>query len=183
MLSAGRGFTLLELMIAVAVAAILVTVAAPGMSDLIRRQQASSGINELVYSMRLARSEAVTRKRSVGVCVGDGDQCLDSNDWHRGWLVFVDIDDDGDCGSIVDGSCSDGGRVLHRGGVAGGFEISATGPVSSNGLVSFDHRGFAPNHLSTFTLCDARGTAEPRAFTLQMSGRIRKQAPDTDACS
>lgn len=179
-----NGFTLLELMIVLSIAAILVTVAVPSMSRLIRESQASSSINDLVYAMRLARNEAVTRKLPVAVCASDGTECTQDNDWEQGWMVFTDPNGNGQCEDDGDRNCTGGGRILHRvRDVPDDFSLSASGNQAGSGLVVFDANGFAPGYLTTFTLCDGTGKVDPRGFSVIMSGRIGSKEPGDLSCS
>jgi type IV fimbrial biogenesis protein FimT len=66
-----RGFTLLELMVVIAVLAVLVTAGVPGFRDLIQNNRAATQANELVTALYLARSEAIKRSRNVEVVVAD----------------------------------------------------------------------------------------------------------------
>lgn len=63
-----RGFTLVELMITIAVAAILLAIAIPGFRDLILRNELTTATNDWVAAVNLARSEAVRRGVPVVVC-------------------------------------------------------------------------------------------------------------------
>lgn len=178
-----RGFTLLELMIGLVIAAILLTVAVPGMMRLIRDNQSSATINELVYAMRLARNEAVTRKLPVAVCASDGAQCTASNGWDGGWMVFTDPNENGTCVDDGDRNCTAGGRILHRiRSVASGFDLSANGNPGDDGIVVYDSNGFAMGYASTFTLCHDDSGIDPRGFTLNMSGRISPKEADELSC-
>lgn len=96
------GFTLVELMITLAVAAIILAIATPDFSNLIQNNRITSQTNELVSALHLARSEAVTRSATVTVCTRNStvEDCDNSADWQDGWIVFVDGGDAGD----VDGS-------------------------------------------------------------------------------
>jgi type IV fimbrial biogenesis protein FimT len=91
-----RGFTLIELAIVLAIAAILVRVATPGMGRAIATRALSAQASEFMAALRFARSEAVKRGRVVTVCAaapGDatsGCQRPKAADWRSGWLVFVD---------------------------------------------------------------------------------------------
>lgn len=70
-----RGFTLLELMVTVAVLAILLTVGIPGFGDLVRNNRVTAQTNQLITAINIARTEAVKRGRNVQVAVapaGDG---------------------------------------------------------------------------------------------------------------
>jgi len=82
-----RGFTLLELMITLSVAAILVTVAVPGMRQFIQNSRATAQANELVTAINLARSEAGKRGAAVEVCASSDQATCNSSDWTDGWVV------------------------------------------------------------------------------------------------
>lgn len=177
------GFTLLEVLVGLAVAAILVTTAIPGMARLLRENRTDAAFAGLVHAMRLARSEAVVRKVPVAVCAAAGDGCADDGDWKRGWMVFTDPDGDHDC-AAAGRDCDGGGRVLHRvRGLGAGVELSASGNPGRYGFLVYDRNGFAMGYAATFTLCHKAGGIEPRGFTLNMNGRIEpKEAGELD-CS
>lgn len=85
------GFTLLELMITLAVAAVLATAAAPGLRAFVQNNRAAAQTNELIAALTLARSEAMTRGQFASVCASlDGASCSAGNSWETGWLVFED---------------------------------------------------------------------------------------------
>lgn len=85
------GFTLLEALVVLALLGILVTMAAPAMSDLRARQQLQAQAEGLLDSLVLARSEALRRQQRVSLCARATDVTCDANGhWHQGWLVFVD---------------------------------------------------------------------------------------------
>lgn len=79
----GRGFTMVELLIGIAVVAILVTLAAPSFLRLLVKQQVSSATNDLVADLQMARTAAVSRGQLVGVVANSGD-------WLDGWAVQPD---------------------------------------------------------------------------------------------
>ena len=90
------GFTLIEMMFAVALLAILIAIAAPGFQNLLAQNRSETSINTLMLSLNLARSEAVKRNQFVTLCKSaDGIVCTTSDNWEQGWLVFVDVDKDG----------------------------------------------------------------------------------------
>ncbi len=86
----GRGLTLIELLVALAVLVILLTVAVPGMRNFIKNNRISAAANGIATSMALARSEAVRRGRPVTVCASAGGTACDGAAWADGWIVFVD---------------------------------------------------------------------------------------------
>ena len=95
---AARGFTLLELMVTVAIIAILAMLAAPSFNDAILSNKLASFSNNFVASATLARGEAIKRNATVTLCVVATEiskTCTTSGDWEQGWIVFNDIDDDG----------------------------------------------------------------------------------------
>ncbi|MFU8819991.1 MAG: GspH/FimT family pseudopilin [Gammaproteobacteria bacterium] len=82
-----RGFTLLELMVAIAVLAILATVGVPSFRDLIQNNRVTTQTNELVTALNFARAEAVKRGRTVRVTVTQA---------APGWTATVFLDPAGD---------------------------------------------------------------------------------------
>lgn len=89
---ASRGFTLVELMVVVAVMAILAAIAAPSMTGLINANRLSGQAGELTSTMQLARSEAVRRNARVRVCPTDGSitattSCASSTNWSN-WAIL-----------------------------------------------------------------------------------------------
>ena len=85
------GFTLIELIITVAIAGILVTVAIPSFNSTISSNRLTNSANDLVGALNLARSEAV--KRGMQVTLSNGTA---NSDWgSAGWTVFTDANGDG----------------------------------------------------------------------------------------
>jgi len=84
------GFSLVELMVALAVAAILLVVAAPSFRDLLKRNEVSSAGNALLADLAYARSEAVTRGNIVSICPStDLTTCTDDTAYESGWIVYA----------------------------------------------------------------------------------------------
>ncbi|MEE4108771.1 MAG: GspH/FimT family pseudopilin [Halieaceae bacterium] len=82
------GFTMIELMVTIAVAAILVGIAVPSFQNYIVNTRSKTLASDLSSALNLARTEAVTRSVQVTVCPSDGAAC--GGTWVDGWVVIVD---------------------------------------------------------------------------------------------
>lgn len=98
-----RGFTLVEMLVVIAISAILIAAAVPSFQSLIASSRASSASGNLRSSLEFARSEAIRRNQNVTVCrTGNANAAelvlacsdaaaagFDGNDWSSGWIVFA----------------------------------------------------------------------------------------------
>jgi type IV fimbrial biogenesis protein FimT len=156
-----RGFTLIELMITILVAAILLGVALPEFRTTINNNRMANTSNDLVNAMNIARAEAISRGSAVSVCASaDGAACSASTAWNAGWIVFTDT---GVAGTV------DGTDAVLR--VWPGLQ-SADSLVTAVKFVSFSAQGAASTQ-ALFTLKPnvCVGT-QHRDIDLQLSGRI-----------
>ncbi|UCG74366.1 MAG: GspH/FimT family pseudopilin [Chromatiales bacterium] len=88
--TASRGFTLPELLTALAITGLTLSLAVPSLNNVIAGQRRATAVNNLVGSLHLARSSAMTRNEPVTICPSaDGVNCT-TTPWEQGWLVFVD---------------------------------------------------------------------------------------------
>ena len=88
-----KGFTLMELLFTIAVAAIILSFGVPGFMSFIDNNRAVTHTNDLVTALNLARSEATRRGSAVLVCSSsDGVECSGINDWSDGWVVQLAAD-------------------------------------------------------------------------------------------
>jgi len=102
-----RGFTMLELMIVMALIAIMLAIATPGMLNFIRVNRMSTAARQVDADVLLARREAIKRNQRVLVCpVGSvANKCgSGTTTWANGWLVCYDVDQDGDCDDTATGN-------------------------------------------------------------------------------
>jgi len=87
------GFTLIEMMLVLAVAAVIASLTLPSLDRFADRNRIESTANDLVAHINLARLEAVMHRHLVVVCPStDGRRCSGGNQWHHGWIVFRDDD-------------------------------------------------------------------------------------------
>ncbi len=96
---AARGFTILELMVVVAVVAIFAAIAAPSFTEFGRESKLRSKSGELSSDLNFARLEAIKRNARVLVCPksASGNTCLTTTNWQNGWVVCYDADFDDTC--------------------------------------------------------------------------------------
>lgn len=89
-----HGFTMLELLVTVAVATILITIAIPSFMHMLAANQRQTIVAELISSLTYARSEAIARNVKIEICPGtDTNDCAAGN-WDQGWIVVAKPDPD-----------------------------------------------------------------------------------------
>lgn len=161
------GFTLIELIIVVAIVGVLASLAAPSFSTMIKNNRLASNINDLTSDLALARSESNKRGRRVTVCPStNGTSCSGASAWATGRLVFVDLD--------ADGTVDSGDEILRVSSALGGNNTMVyTGPAPGNTSYSFIQyrpKGIT-NTVGTFKLCDDRTGAFGRTIEVTTTGR------------
>jgi len=141
----GRGFSLVELIIALALLAILAGMAAPTFSDMVAGQRIRSTAGEIHAALFLARSEAMKRNTSIAL------SARDASDWSQGWRIGAD-----------------GGDILRQETVGGGIEIQ--GPAS--GMVTFlwTGRPAATSADAVFRLRSPVSGVAARCVSLSLGG-------------
>ncbi len=86
-----RGFTLIELIVGLAVAAIVMGIAVPSFKSVIESGRTKGVANDFVTAINVTRNEAITRGERVSMCKSaNGTACTTSGGWQQGWIVFVD---------------------------------------------------------------------------------------------
>ncbi len=137
------GITLIEMMIVVAILAVLLALAAPNISEFFIRNRLDTAANELMTAFAFARSEAMRR----GVPVSVRRLSTTSQNWGEGWEIFVDPNKDGVRGS---------GEELLRVGPRLSPPLTLRSSMPVEGSVPFTADGRVDRHLY-----DAIGSASP----------------------
>lgn len=159
-----RGFTLLELMIVISVLAILAVVAVPNFNAILLNWRVTSSVNDLMTSMRLARSESEKSGRAVVVCPGTLTTCTPSTTgWSSGWIVFVNTDNDSPP------ALDSGEKVLSV------YAAPSNGGISvSTAATAFIFQPFGTRDTAgTLTVCDPRGAPFAKAVIVSAAGKVR----------
>lgn len=86
-----HGFTLNEALTTLAVLGISLSLAIPGLESLARDNARATAVNQLVATMHMARSEAITRNTPVAVCPSSNLRSCTGTTWESGWIRFIDL--------------------------------------------------------------------------------------------
>ena len=89
-----HGFTLIELIVTLAVVAIVLVTGIPALNQMTDNNRLVSQINSIAGSLSLARSEAIKTGSVVTVCASSDSATCNVTTWESGWIVFTDVDKD-----------------------------------------------------------------------------------------
>ena len=166
------GFTLMELLIIVSIAALLLTTALPSFRDFVVTNRQVSAINEFLSTLRYARSEAVSRTRTISICASnDQTACSGNNNWELGWIAFEDIDSDG----VLDGGDT---PLLVGQDISDTFGLRAI-IFDDTDVMRFSAQGTADS-VGSFLLCDNRGSNDIRVINVNAVGQARVATDQRD---
>jgi type IV fimbrial biogenesis protein FimT len=170
-----RGFTLTELLMSIAILAVLVPMAMPSYAKLIGRTRSQSARSELDTALNLARISAVSHGKHVVACPSEDQQrCLPGIEWHHGWLIFIDLDHDG---------VRSASEPLIE---AAQAQPAGVAILSTSGRLRVDYQpdGSASGTNVTLTVCDhAGGAAGATTLVVNQIGRIRRGVASPDAAA
>lgn len=170
-----QGFTLIELMVTIALLVIMMALAAPSFVSFRRNSELASISNSFLAALNTARTEAMKRNMFAMVVPQNAD-----NDWTKGWFVFVDTDDDKAFDATKD--------ILVMQQEAPPSYITLTGNNSTAAAASYvryDGSGFSrptgadvPNTTLTISRSDASGDyRQIRRIKIAVTGRARVCTP------
>lgn len=169
-----HGFTLVELLITILVAALLMALAIPAFHSFVENNRLAASTNQLVSALAVARSEGIHRRENVTLCSSaDLATCAVSASWETGWIAFTDRNGNG---------AIDGTDVMLRvwEAIPAGHTLTATGGTTQ---VIFDRLGIAniiTNEIFRLANPDCRtGQANrERTVTLLTSGSVNVARAD-----
>ena len=165
------GFTLIELMTVVAVLAVTLSIAVPGMQRTISSTRPRTEASRLLSALVLARSEAVGRNSLVSVCpsaFGSDGIARCSNSYADGWIVFSNRDKD----RVVDKGSDEIIRVFS--GLPSGYSLTnKAGTIDAHELISYYPDGSSRKNR-TLMICPVSGHSTPSwSVVMNMVGRPR----------
>lgn len=162
-----RGLSLIEVLVVMAIAAVLLGVGVPNMQSFVLNNRLASSTHEFYSTLQFARSEAVRRGQQITL-VHNG--TAGSGNWGAGWTMFVDADRDG---------VQDAGEETLRAGAPLEAPLTLYGNANFASFIAFDASG----RLTTagggaFVVCHGAnltesGQSRSRAVLVNGSGRVR----------
>lgn len=174
------GFTLIELMAVLALAALLQTLAVPALSAVVEGVRIRSAAQSLHGSLQLARSEAIKRNARVVVCKSaGGSACATAGGWERGWIVFHDLNNN----ALLD---SDEPVLSRQAGLPAALRLTGNAQVKS--YVSYTPLGVTQTasgafQAGTWTVCwQSAGATTGRQVVIAGGGRVRLQKAALASC-
>lgn len=158
------GFTLVELVVVLAIASILSAMALPGLQALLERSRSVSTQHQIVAAFAHARLLAITRQRPATVCPSfDGSGCREDGIWEDGWITFQDHNGNGDRDPVDE--------VMKRELPVGDALHIRSSQFRSRAL--FRRNGMAQGANFTLRICSLQGRVLS-ALILNNAGRVRQ---------
>jgi len=155
-----RGFTIVEIMVTLAVAAVLIGLALPAYNGFIAQRRLTSQVNDFMVAVQYARSEAT--KQGATVSVQSLDDTDGGNEWGKGYCVVVG----------TPGNCDNALRTFDA---TGNNTLNADGALDGLGTLSFNSRGLLVGAgAGTLDLCDPN-EQRGRRITMTLIGRVSSQ--------
>lgn len=161
-----HGMTLIELLITLAIAALMTTFAIPSLMGLVRDYRATAAINGIIGQVQFTRSAAITTRRLVTLCPGRAPTCGQRNTWHLGSFVFIDYNKNGRMDGNDEvvkefGPAAQEGEFTWR-----SFRNRKSLSINSHGLTNWQN--------GSFRYCPANGDERyARQAILNAQGRVR----------
>ena len=161
-----KGFTLLELIVFIAISAMTLSLGVPSFVGIVQNARLTAGTNEFVSALHQARGGAIERGVRTTLCPSsDAADCDMSAEWDEGWILFIDDNSDG--------SVDANEMVLTRHASLGGPMLISDNPGQLVSYLPSGESRVGANRLGRFTIYDSRGKG--RFIRLSRTGRISSE--------
>jgi len=161
-------FTLVELLVTIAVGAIVLAIGVPSFQNLMQTNQLATQTNKFISSLNYARSEAVKRKLNVIICTSSSpNNCDNSNDYESGWFIFVDTDLSG---SFNNSPGNEDVPLWQSSTLSNGLTLRGNANIASQ--IVFNSRG-RPSTNGSLILCADDDLTRARRIVVPLSGNVR----------
>jgi len=176
-----HGFTLIELIVTLAVVSILLLTGIPMLNQMTTSNRLVTQINSIAGSLAVARSESIKRGESITLCGSTDGATCDTSSWELGWIVFSDADNNATLNSATESMLKivapfSGGSTLR-------LSLSDSASViryRSNGALRDQNSDATRTDKGTFTLCEqSASVTTAKAINVNVLGRVSR-AEDTD---
>lgn len=161
-----QGFTALELLVTMAIVAILLSAGVPAFKNYSWNLRMKTAMDSLQTDLILARRRAINLNTQTVTCPATGGGiCSGNSDWQNGWIVFTDLN--------ADRQRQAGEPLLKQAGAVEFINISSS---AARSYVRFYPNGSAPGSNMTIRFCDDRGAQHAGKISVSNSGRIKLQS-------
>ncbi|ALO34140.1 hypothetical protein CMT41_04890 [Colwellia sp. MT41] len=160
--NSSKGFSLVELMITIAVAAIMITIAIPSMTVFLVKMRIDNEISQLNRLVLSARNSAITMEQNVIICPLENGVC--TTNWQNELTAFIDLDNNG---LYTDDPLAPDTLVKIKAATTAGDTITYAGQTS----IRFAPTGTLTTAASIFIYCPQNDKSLGRAIVLSISGR------------
>ncbi|MGI2210309.1 GspH/FimT family pseudopilin [Shewanella baltica] len=165
-----KGFSLIELLISLAVLTILLTGGVPSLTDVYTQYRADSSIRIIQQTLQFARNQAITLNRKVTVCAVIDQKC--EQNWQAGLTVFIDTNSN----NQVD----DSDKILY---MKNAFDSKDTVKYNRTSI-RFRPDGLASGTNGTLKYCPSNpASPHSRAIVINQAGRVRFSTDDNISCT
>lgn len=166
-----NGYSLVELMIVLAIIGISVGYATPSFYQLKLNKLMDGERNRLTVSLNFARNYAIKNQQQIIICPSNsGTGCDNQFRWYEGWIIFKD---DNKNRQLDDGEL----LLQHENAMPNGLTVTSS---RYRQKIRYNGMGFSPGTNLSINFCDARGAEFAQSIILNNAGRIKQSKPISD---